>query len=181
MNAGGSVNPFKTAIVLGIAFLPFYVADLPWVALSVERGSLLTKARNVSCSVYLESMKRTDALTTFLSGISLLIVGPVVVILLVQWWMTLLVTLAISGFAAWAVIQHNKRDSIVDKPIDTSNPGLAPDIVETDKRPLAFPYCSRCGARFEAEAASFCSHCGEQRSFRPISGLPNADSIERGQ
>lgn len=121
-------------------------------------------------------MRRTDALTAFLSGVSLLILGPVFLILFLQWWMILLIALAITGFAVWAVLQKNKEDTYPVGPASTSNPGLSPEVVQIIKQTLAEPYCSRCGVKFDLEAASFCSQCGEQRSFKPISTLLDVDA-----
>lgn len=122
-------------------------------------------------------MRKTDALTAFLSGVSLLILGPVFLILFLQWWMILLIALAITGFAFWATLEKS-RDAlpIPSQATQQQSPGLAPEVLAAIAQTLADPYCSRCGNRFADDADSFCSACGEKRSFKPLSALLDVDT-----
>jgi hypothetical protein len=122
-------------------------------------------------------MRRTDALTAFLSGGSLLILGPALLMLVLQWWVIVLIAVAITGFAFWATLKNSKNVTPTpSKSTRFQNPGLAPEVVAAVTQTLADSYCSRCGNKFVEHAYSYCPACGEARSFKPISSLIDVDT-----
>lgn len=122
-------------------------------------------------------MQRTDFLTTFLSGICLLLVAPLLIVLLVQWWVVLIIALIITGFAVWKVILEYRPAQPTSIP--TLNGGetpLAPEVLQAIKETLATPYCSKCGTEFENKSSSFCPQCGEARMYKPLSELMDVET-----
>ena len=117
-------------------------------------------------------MQRTDFLTTFLSGICLLLVAPLLIFVLVQWWVILIIALIITGFAVWKVILENRpAQATYLPPQQGEGAELAPEVLQTIKETLATPYCSKCGTEFENKSSSFCPQCGEARMYKPLSEL----------
>ena len=122
-------------------------------------------------------MQRTDFLTTFLSGICLLLVAPLLIFVLVQWWVILIIALIITGCAVWKVILENRPAQATSMPTQQGEGAeLAPQVLQAIKETLATPYCSKCGTEFQSKSSSFCPQCGEARLYKPLSELLDVDT-----
>lgn len=121
-------------------------------------------------------MRRTDCLTTFLSGASLLVLGPVLLILFLQWWVIVLIALGITVIAVWRVIA-NSTENAMPSVIKVEPQGqLAPEVLSAISETLATPFCSSCGQKFLHTSSAFCPHCGHERSYKPLSALLDIDA-----
>ena len=122
-------------------------------------------------------MQRTDFLTTFLSGICLLLVAPLLIVVLVQWWVILIVALIITCFAVGKVILEYRHAQATSLPTQQGEGAeLAPEVLQAIKETLATPYCSNCGSEFQSNSSSFCPQCGEARMYKPLSELLDVDT-----
>lgn len=121
-------------------------------------------------------MRRTDALTTFLSGVSLLILGPFILVFFLQWWVIILIALAITGVAIWSLLLKDTETSSLTDGVAPEGSSLSPELIATIRQTLAEPFCSSCGEKHSSESAAYCSYCGEQRSYKPLSTLLDIDA-----
>lgn len=122
-------------------------------------------------------MQRTDFLTTFLSGICLLLVAPLLIFVFVQWWFILIIALIITGFAIWKVILENGPAQT--KPMSMhkgEGAELPPEVLQAINETLATPFCSKCGSEFQSKSASYCPQCGEARIYKPLAVLMDIDT-----
>lgn len=120
---------------------------------------------------------RTDFLTTFLSGASLLLIAPFLIMVFVQAWVIVIIALVVTGFAVWSVLLKLKPDeSESEVTVSPTSTELAPEIVHVIKETLACPYCSNCGEKYLTTSTSYCSFCGEERSYKPLSELLDIDA-----
>jgi ABC-type bacteriocin/lantibiotic exporter with double-glycine peptidase domain len=117
-------------------------------------------------------MQRTDFITTFLSGLSFIIVAPLLVILFIQWWFVAIIGVIIFAISAWIFISNKKTHEENHYKSKTDTPqSLSPEVLLAIRETLSAPFCSQCGAKFQNSFDSFCVQCGEERTLRPLNAL----------